>query len=164
MRSCSAEFRWLCRRDSCHPPVLQHSLLRLVPSPAKLWICGRMGLELGWPGLKRGQFGGMWLYSLPCDPAEAHGWLSTSPCAGRIKDLVESGKLSLSSMKFFILDEADRLLDTGNQDLILNLFSRFPKAGTGTARLQVAGRSKACLCLSSKTVFKGLRPPINTTC
>ena len=63
-------------------------------------------------------------------------------CAGRIKDLVESGKLSLSSVKYFILDEADRLLDTGNQDLILNLFSRFPKAGTGTARLQVTGRTE----------------------
>ena len=58
-------------------------------------------------------------------------------CAGRIKDLVESGKLSLSAVKYFILDEADRLLDTGNQELILDLFSRFPKAGTGTARLQV---------------------------
>ncbi len=57
--------------------------------------------------------------------------------AGRIKDLVESGKLSLSAVKYFILDEADRLLDTGNQELILDLFSRFPKAGTGTARLQV---------------------------
>ena len=57
--------------------------------------------------------------------------------AGRIRDLVESGKLSLSAVKYFVLDEADRLLDTGNQDLILNLFSRFPKAGTGAARLQV---------------------------
>lgn len=65
-------------------------------------------------------------------------------CAGRIKDLVESGKLSLSSVKYFILDEADRLLDTGNQDLILNLFSRFPKAGTGTARLQVIGGDVGC--------------------
>jgi superfamily II DNA/RNA helicase len=58
-------------------------------------------------------------------------------CAGRIKDLVESGKLRLSAVKYFILDEADRLLDTGNQELILDLFSRFPKAGTGAARLQV---------------------------
>ena len=55
---------------------------------------------------------------------------------------MESGKLSLSSVKYFILDEADRLLDTGNQDLILNLFSRFPKAGTGAARLQVTGRDE----------------------
>ena len=32
---------------------------------------------------------------------------------------------------------ADRLLDTGNQDLILKMFRRFPKAGAGVARLQV---------------------------
>ena len=61
--------------------------------------------------------------------------------AGRIWDMVESGKLSLSAVKYFVLDEADRLLDTGNQDLILNLFSRFPKAGTGAARLQVGSLS-----------------------
>lgn len=65
--------------------------------------------------------------------------------AGRIKDLVESGKLSLAAVKHFVLDEADRLLDTGNQDLILSLFSRFAKAGTGTARLQVRGRSRFTL-------------------
>ena len=69
----------------------------------------------------------------PLDPKSSY----TQACAGRVKDLVESGKLSLSSVKYFILDEADRLLDTGNQDLILNLFARFPKAGTGAARLQV---------------------------
>ena len=31
----------------------------------------------------------------------------------------------------------DRLLDTGNQELILKMFRRFPKAGAGVARLQV---------------------------
>ena len=55
--------------------------------------------------------------------------------------MVESGKLSLSAVKYFVLDEADRLLDTGNQDLILSLFARFPKAGTGAARLQVRSSS-----------------------
>ena len=52
-------------------------------------------------------------------------------------DFVESGKLVLGSVKFFVLDEADRLLDTGNQDTIMKLYSRFPKAGKGVARLQV---------------------------
>ena len=56
---------------------------------------------------------------------------------GRIMDLVEGGKLSLASVRFFVLDEADRLLDTGNSDTIMKLFNRFPKSGTGTARLQV---------------------------
>ncbi|BDA42848.1 ATP-dependent RNA helicase DDX1 [Coccomyxa sp. Obi] len=56
---------------------------------------------------------------------------------GRIMDFVESGKLVLTGVKFFVLDEADRLLDTGNQDTIMKLFGRFPKAGQGVARLQV---------------------------
>lgn len=56
---------------------------------------------------------------------------------GRVVDLVEKGSLVLDTIKFFVLDEADRLLDTGNKDAILNLFRRFPKAGTGIARLQV---------------------------
>ena len=56
--------------------------------------------------------------------------------AGRIMDLVESGHLALAGVKFFVLDEADRLLDTEGQDAILKLHQRFPRAGAGTARLQ----------------------------
>ncbi|GAB4816240.1 hypothetical protein N2152v2_003286 [Parachlorella kessleri] len=56
---------------------------------------------------------------------------------GRIMDSMESGKLPTDSVKFFVLDEADRLLDTGNQEVIMKMFKRFPKAGTGLARLQV---------------------------
>ncbi|EFN59708.1 hypothetical protein CHLNCDRAFT_33556 [Chlorella variabilis] len=56
---------------------------------------------------------------------------------GRVMDFIESGKLSVDQVKLFVLDEADRLLDTGNQDLILKMFRRFPKAGAGVARLQV---------------------------
>ena len=52
-------------------------------------------------------------------------------------DLMKSGKLATDAVKFFVLDEADRLLDTGNQDTILQMFQRFPKATPGTARLQV---------------------------
>ena len=51
-------------------------------------------------------------------------------------DLVESGHLALAGVRFFVLDEADRLLDTEGQDRILKLHQRFPKAGAGTARLQ----------------------------
>lgn len=63
--------------------------------------------------------------------------MAASAHAGRIMDFVESGKLVLTGVKFFVLDEADRLLDTGNQDTIMKLFGRFPKAGKGVARLQV---------------------------
>lgn len=36
-------------------------------------------------------------------------------------DYIESGKLSVANIKFFVLDEADRLLDTGNQVLVFSL-------------------------------------------
>jgi superfamily II DNA/RNA helicase len=52
-------------------------------------------------------------------------------------DFIESGKLATDGVKFFVLDEADRLLDKGSQDLVLKLFSKLPKAATGTQRLQV---------------------------
>ena len=58
-------------------------------------------------------------------------------CAGRIMDFIESGKLATDAVKFFVLDEADRLLDSGSQDLVMKLFSKLPKAATGTQRLQV---------------------------
>lgn len=57
--------------------------------------------------------------------------------AGRVMDFIESGKLATDGVKFFVLDEADRLLDKGSQDLVLKIFSKLPKAATGTQRLQV---------------------------
>ena len=51
---------------------------------------------------------------------------------------METGKLNVDAVKFFVLDEADRLLDTGNLDVILKMFQRFPKASSGTHRLQVS--------------------------
>ena len=51
--------------------------------------------------------------------------------------MADSGRLALGGVKFFVLDEADRLLDTGNQPDILNLFQRMPKGAAGAARLQV---------------------------
>lgn len=38
-------------------------------------------------------------------------------------------------IRFFVLDEADRLLDS--EDVIMKLFRRLPKGGAGLARLQV---------------------------
>lgn len=52
-------------------------------------------------------------------------------------DFIESGKLATDAVKFFVLDEADRLLDQGSQELVMRLFSKLPKAATGTQRLQV---------------------------
>ena len=52
-------------------------------------------------------------------------------------DLVESGALNLSGVRFFVLDEADRLLDAGNQGDMLRLFARMPRSGPGFKSLQV---------------------------
>lgn len=54
----------------------------------------------------------------------------------RIIDFVESGKLDLSLVRFFVLDEADRLLDTNSAECIMKLWRLFPK-GKGVTRLQV---------------------------
>ena len=56
---------------------------------------------------------------------------------GKLTELVKNGKLILNQIRTLILDEADRLLDTGNQEMILNLFGKLKKSGTGTDRLQV---------------------------
>eukprot|EP01025_Chloroclados_australasicus_P054950 TRINITY_DN6577_c0_g1_i1.p1 TRINITY_DN6577_c0_g1~~TRINITY_DN6577_c0_g1_i1.p1 ORF type:complete len:753 (-),score=102.41 TRINITY_DN6577_c0_g1_i1:390-2648(-) len=56
---------------------------------------------------------------------------------GRIIDLVRSGKMQIGNVRFFVLDEADRLLDTGNFDIIMEIFRRLPKSGRGAQRLQV---------------------------
>ena len=66
-------------------------------------------------------------------------------------DFIESGKLATDAVKFFVLDEADRLLDSGSQELVLKLFSKLPKAATGTQRLQV--------CPHPPTPFRG--PPLS---
>jgi len=47
---------------------------------------------------------------------------------GRILDFVESGKIKTHEVRFFVLDEADRLLDTGNFTEIQKIYNSFPKA------------------------------------
>jgi len=46
---------------------------------------------------------------------------------GRIKDLIERGVLDLSNVKFFVLDEADRMLDMGFIEDIEFIFNSAPK-------------------------------------
>mmetsp|Transcript_9761 Transcript_9761/g.59311 ORF Transcript_9761/g.59311 Transcript_9761/m.59311 type:complete len:703 (-) Transcript_9761:2437-4545(-) len=55
----------------------------------------------------------------------------------RVLDFLETNRLSLNCVRFLVLDEADRLLDKGNQDTIMKIFQRIPKLGTGIDRLQV---------------------------
>eukprot|EP01026_Neomeris_dumetosa_P024663 TRINITY_DN2045_c0_g1_i7.p1 TRINITY_DN2045_c0_g1~~TRINITY_DN2045_c0_g1_i7.p1 ORF type:complete len:708 (-),score=131.19 TRINITY_DN2045_c0_g1_i7:97-2220(-) len=56
---------------------------------------------------------------------------------GRVIDMVRQGKMQIDQVRFFVLDEADRLLDTGNFDVIMEIFRRLPKSGRGANRLQV---------------------------
>jgi len=46
---------------------------------------------------------------------------------GRVKDLIERKVLDLSKVKFFVLDEADRMLDMGFIEDIEYIFSKTPK-------------------------------------
>jgi len=55
---------------------------------------------------------------------------------GRIIDFLESGKLVADRVRFFVLDEADRLIDN-DMDSINKLFKALPKSGAGINRLQV---------------------------
>ena len=55
---------------------------------------------------------------------------------GRVHDLVKQGKLSLAQVQFFVLDEADRLLDTDNLKVIVELHAKMPKVGPTGSRLQ----------------------------
>ena len=56
---------------------------------------------------------------------------------GKLMDLIKRGQLNMDRVRFFILDEADRLLETGNRDDIMAIFQRLPKGGVGDRRLQV---------------------------
>lgn len=45
---------------------------------------------------------------------------------GRTLDLLKKGKIDLSSLKYFVLDEADRMMDMGFQDELEGIMSHFP--------------------------------------
>jgi superfamily II DNA/RNA helicase len=52
---------------------------------------------------------------------------------GRISDFMESGTLQLHEVKYFVCDEADRMLDMGFLPSVNEILSKIPK--------YVAGRS-----------------------
>jgi superfamily II DNA/RNA helicase len=57
---------------------------------------------------------------------------------GKLASLVKSGDLDLSQILMFVLDEADRLVDGDNIDMVLKLFNECPSSGKGCRRLQVS--------------------------
>ena len=87
-----------------------------------------------------------WLVSL-LPPSLLGVMLISWQIAARIADLVKRGTLDLSAVRFFVLDEADRLVDQDGLATVEQLFQALPKSGTGTARLQVSfscGNLRCC--------------------
>lgn len=56
---------------------------------------------------------------------------------GRLDDMIDTNILSLSQVKFFILDEVDGLLTQGHRDLIMKIHSKIPAVGFDGKRLQM---------------------------
>lgn len=56
---------------------------------------------------------------------------------GRLEDLIAGGQLSLSQVRFFVLDEADGLLTQGYTDLINRMHQKIPKFTPDGKRLQM---------------------------
>ncbi|KAL7988066.1 hypothetical protein Chor_006985 [Crotalus horridus] len=56
---------------------------------------------------------------------------------GRLDDLVSTGKLALSQIRFLVLDEADGLLSQGYSDFINRIHSQIPQITSDGKRLQV---------------------------
>mmetsp|Transcript_26416 Transcript_26416/g.39193 ORF Transcript_26416/g.39193 Transcript_26416/m.39193 type:complete len:741 (+) Transcript_26416:51-2273(+) len=56
---------------------------------------------------------------------------------GKVGDLVRQGALDLGMVHFFILDEADRLVEADSLSAVLELYNACPTYGSGEHRLQV---------------------------
>ena len=50
---------------------------------------------------------------------------------GRLNDLIEEGAADLSSVKYLVLDEADRMLDTGFEEAVRTIISHTPSPSSG---------------------------------
>jgi ATP-dependent RNA helicase DDX1 len=57
---------------------------------------------------------------------------------GKLGALVKSKALDLSNIRFFVLDEADRLLSADSLEAVMDLFNKCPGGGAGQHRLQVS--------------------------
>ena len=56
---------------------------------------------------------------------------------GKVQALLKSKILDLSQVRFFVLDEADKLLNMENVSSVMQIFSNCPGGGSGQNRLQV---------------------------
>ncbi|KPP75890.1 ATP-dependent RNA helicase DDX1-like [Scleropages formosus] len=56
---------------------------------------------------------------------------------GRLDDLISTGKLNLSQVRFLVLDECDGLLTAGYLDFIMRIYNQIPQVTSDGKRLQV---------------------------
>uniref|UniRef100_A0A672P3X8 ATP-dependent RNA helicase n=1 Tax=Sinocyclocheilus grahami TaxID=75366 RepID=A0A672P3X8_SINGR len=56
---------------------------------------------------------------------------------GRLDDLISTGKLDLSQVRFLVLDECDELLSAGYTDFIVRVYNKIPQVTSDGKRLQV---------------------------
>ncbi|XP_055767740.1 ATP-dependent RNA helicase DDX1 [Salvelinus fontinalis] len=56
---------------------------------------------------------------------------------GRLDDLISTGKLTLSQVRFLVLDECDGLLTAGYTDFIMRIYNQIPQVTPDGKRLQV---------------------------
>jgi hypothetical protein len=56
---------------------------------------------------------------------------------GKLLGLLNNGQLDLSSVRFFVLDEADKLVNSDNLSSIKQIYNKCPGGGVGIHRLQV---------------------------
>ncbi|XP_051510873.1 ATP-dependent RNA helicase DDX1-like [Myxocyprinus asiaticus] len=56
---------------------------------------------------------------------------------GRLDDLISTGNLDLSQVRFLVLDECDGLLTAGHTDFIMKVYNQIPQVTSDGKRLQV---------------------------
>ncbi|XP_043076509.1 ATP-dependent RNA helicase DDX1 [Puntigrus tetrazona] len=56
---------------------------------------------------------------------------------GRLDDLISTGKLDLSQVRFLVMDECDGLLSAGYTDFIMRVYNQIPQVTSDGKRLQV---------------------------
>ncbi|KAK6490066.1 ATP-dependent RNA helicase DDX1 [Huso huso] len=56
---------------------------------------------------------------------------------GRVDDLISTGKINISQVRFLVLDEADGLLSAGYLDFIMRVYNKIPQITSDGKRLQV---------------------------
>lgn len=74
---------------------------------------------------------------------------------GKAAEVVVEGRIGLNSVQFYCLDEADRLVDSGNQQVIMTIYNKIPKAAK---RLQMLLFSATLHSMDIRRLSEALMP------